>query len=261
MISICCTYYRSLTLANLAAALYSIRQQNFAHVQELIVVDNNTDDEPTAIREVIDALAFPVPVTLDSIKHGDRSRTHAWSTNRAVAFVTTPQVLFTRADYLLDFAAVDRVVAATTSAHQFVIGGYYDLHVEIQSCEQTEWRRRGPTVLRSLGGHEYGHTIIDSGVWFTSRLAFDRVGGLDERLVAYGHAQTHFQHKLYQAGVAFVRLPEVLFYHPRHGYEVPRDLTIAHQQLEAIGVHLTDLWARYDGPDHPHYDAQGVFHG
>lgn len=260
MISICCTYYRSLTLANLAAALYSIRQQNLSHVDELVVLDNNTADPAAEIEHVIDALAFPIPVRFLSCKHGDRARTHTWSTNAAVHAASSPWILFTRADYLLAFDAVDRFAAATSSEDAFVIGGYYDVHVDILACEQTGWRQRGPSVLQSMG-REYGHTIIDAGVWYTSRRVFDLVDGLDERLTVYGHAQTHFQHKLFCAGVEFVRLPEVLFYHPRHAYDVSKDLTLAHQQLQAIGVALPDMWARYDGPDHPRYDEQGVFHG
>lgn len=260
MISICCTYYRSLTLAHLAAALYSIRQQTFAQVAELLVLDNNTDTPIGDLERTIDALAFPVPVRLVSVKHGDPTKTHAWSTNAAVRAASEPWILFTRADYLLAFDAVDRFAAVSTAAAVFVVGGYYDIATDLAACEQTSWRVDGPAALHPLG-REYGHTIIDAGVWYTSRQVFDLVGGLDERLTAYGHAQTHFQHKLYTAGVAFVRLPEILFYHPQHAYEVPRDLTVAHAQLQAIGVSLPDLWARYDGPDHPRYDAQGVFHG
>jgi hypothetical protein len=259
-----------LTLANLAAALFSIRQQNFARVAELVVVDNNTDDPEADIQRLIDACAFPVPVRLLSHKHGDATRTHAWSTNVAVRAAQTPMVLFTRADYLLAVDAVDRFVAATegpaprfaweSGQPVFVVGGYYDLVVDVEACEQFDWRRLGTAVLHPFG-REYSHTVIDSGVWYTSRQAFEQVGGLDERLVAYGHAQTHFQYKLHRAGIACVRLPEILFYHPRHDYEVPRDLTVAQQELQAIGVSLVDLWARYDGPDHPRYDDQGVFHG
>jgi hypothetical protein len=260
MISICCTYYRSLTLANLAAALFSIRQQNFAEVSEIVLVDNNTDDAIENIQACFGSLNFPVPVHLHSYKHEDARKTHSWSTNVAVSHASSPQVLFTRADYLLSFDAVERLVSASTSSDAFVVGGYYDLRADVHACERTDWRRCGPSVLRPFG-REYAHTAIDSGVWFTGRQSFDLVGGLDERLTAYGHAQTLFQYQIVRAGVECVRLPEILFYHPRHEYVAPRDLAVAHQQLKDIGVSLPELWDRYDGPDHPHYDEQGVFHG
>lgn len=260
MITICLTYFVSLTLANLAAALYSVRQQDVSRVAEIVILDNNTSDTPEAIQQIIDALQFPVPVRLVSVKHGDPTKTHAWSTNAAVREAATPWVFFTRADYILSFDALARSAAAATSPRQFVIGGYYDIGVDIQACETTSWRTDGPAVLHRYG-REYGHTIIDSGVWYTSREAFDLVGGLDERLVSYGHAQTHFQHKLFVAGIEFVRLREILFHHPRHAYAFPKDLRTAHAELAAIGVNTADLWERYDGPNHPRYDREGVFHG
>lgn len=260
MIAICCVYYRCLALVNLAASLYSIRQQDLTHVEEIVVLDNNTDDPVERIQAEIDALDFPVPVRLLSCKHGDSSKTHTWSTNTAVRATRAPWVLFTRADYLLAFDAVERFTSEPSSPLMFMVGGYVNVHCDIETCERTEWRRLGPSVLGPLG-REYGHTIIDAGVWYASRQAFDMVDGLDERLTVYGHAQTHFQHKLYLAGVAFVRLPEILFYHPQHGYDAPKDLGLAHKELEAIGVSLPEMWARYDGPNHPHYDDRGVFHG
>jgi GT2 family glycosyltransferase len=75
--------------------------------------------------------------------------------------------------------------------------------------------------------------------------AFKQVGGLCEELTAWGHAQTHFQWKLHQAGVEFVRVPQVLFYHPHHGGE--RDIEVAHEQLKQQGLEIRDLWARYEG--------------
>jgi hypothetical protein len=68
---------------------------------------------------------------------------------------------------------------------------------------------------------------------------------LDESLTVWGHAQTLFQYQLHEKGVEFVRIPEVLFYHPQHS--APRDLNLAHQQLRERGVALDKLWARHDG--------------
>jgi GT2 family glycosyltransferase len=96
-----------------------------------------------------------------------------------------------------------------------------------------------------LGGDIYDHTEVDSGVWAASKETFNLVGGLDESLTAWGHAQTEFQYRLHLAGVEFVRVPEVLFWHPRHGGE--RDLALAHAQLRDRGFEPRDLWKRYHG--------------
>jgi GT2 family glycosyltransferase len=89
------------------------------------------------------------------------------------------------------------------------------------------------------------YTVIDSGVWMARRAAFWHVGGLDEALAAWGHAQTHFQWKLHTSGVEFVRIPEILFYHPLHAAE--RDIALAHEQLRGIGIDIHKMWERYEG--------------
>jgi hypothetical protein len=244
MITICLTHFRSLTLANLAAALYSLRRQNLSGVKEVVIIDNDTLDTRHEIQVMVDALVFPVPVRVLSFKHGDASKTHAWSTNRAVQEVTTPQVFFTRADYILR----EDVLARFTSEarpNDFVTASGYHLGCDVQTCENTGWRTVGAKVLWSMPGVEYDYGIIDTGVWLTSREVFDSVGGLDERLTAWGHAQTHFQHKLFKAGVNFVRIPEVMFYHPAHGGE--KDINLAHSQLRELGGDLKGMWARYHG--------------
>jgi len=100
-------------------------------------------------------------------------------------------------------------------------------------------------LLRSLPGSEGDYTHIDAGVWMMRRDSFDRVHGLDERLSAWGHAQTHFQHKLFQSRVEFYRIPEPLFYHPMHAGD--RDIELAHRQLAEQGLILQEMWARYQG--------------
>ena len=250
MITVCLTYFRGLTLGNLDAALFSVRQQDFSCIKEVFVVDNNTQDSTEEIQGVLDRLAFPVPITLRSYKHNDPLKTHSWSTNVAVREATTPWVFFTRADYLLDFTAVRRCVDVQAE-NRFIVGGYYDIGPDIIRCEQTTWRTDGPKVLRSQGT-EFHHVLIDAGMWMTTRAVFESVGGMDESLHAWGHSQTVFQHRLYQSGVEFVRIPEVLFYHIAHNYESSRDHSVASQQIRDIGLNIKELWARYDGPDHPY---------
>lgn len=214
----------------------------------MIVVDNDTG-EGDRVREIIDELRFPIPVSLKTFRHGDETRTHSWSTNIAVREAQSEWVLFTRADYLLDFGVVTRFVRVVDSKpagwNGFVTGHVFHLQAPIHECERTEWRSAGPSVLQRLPGVEENHTAIDAGVWMARRSAFEEVGGLDERLSAWGHSQTHFQHKLHGIGVEFVRIPEPLFYHPLHA--AVRDIELAHRQLADNGIDLKQMWKRHDG--------------
>lgn len=248
MITICLTYFRSLTLANLRAALYSVRWQDLSRVERIVVVDNNTEDSTREIERVVDELEWPVSVKLLTCKHEDPNRTHSWSTNLAVSRVKTPWVLFTRADYLLDSDIVARfaaVVDQEPSRESFITARGFHLEAGIDVVELTDWRRAGVGELYVLPGALIDYTQIDSGVWMARKATFDRVEGLDESLTAWGHAQTHFQHKVFEAGVEFVQVPEVLFYHPRHS--AMRDLGLAHQQLRDHGIDIKQLWKRYEG--------------
>lgn len=249
IITICFTYFRSLTLANLHAALYSVLRQDFSRVREVIVVDNNTEDFVEDIQSVIDSLRFPIPIRLLSYKHDDPTRAHSWSTNVAVRASQTPWVFFSRADYVLDFGIVAKFLEVVDGKpsdwNGFVTGNVYHLHVTVDECEPTEWRRDGAGALRSLPGVEENYMDIDAGVWALRRDAFDRVGGLDEGLSAWGHSQTHFQHKLFLAGTEFVRIRKPLFFHPFHSAH--RDIELAHRQLRERGVDVKEMWRRYEG--------------
>lgn len=248
-ITICFTYFRSLALVNLQAALYSVAQQDMSQVEAIVIVDNNTEDAIEDIQSAIDAANFSVPVNLISVKHGDPSYTHSWSTNVAVRATYTPWILFTRADYLLTFDALRQMRAVVETKEPlwngFITGNVYHLHVDIGVCEASSWRVTGPLILRDLPGSEESYTVIDTGVWMARRSAFNLVNGMNEKLTAWGHAQTLFQYELHTIGTEFVRIPEVLFYHPQHS--APRDITLAHQQLEDLGVDLWDLWERHEG--------------
>lgn len=246
-VSICFVYFRSLGLSNLEAALYSVRQQkDFACVRELVVIDNNTDDFSP---ELIYNLDFPVPVSLHSHKHGDPLKTHSWSTNAAVRAASASWVFFTRADYLLAFDALEKFTTTVDAKPEewdgFVTSRGCHLDISIGECEQLGWRRRGPQVFTATGT-VYDYTPIDAGVWMARRESFNRVGGLNEQLTAWGHAQTHFQWKLARAGVEFALRDEVLFFHPNHGGA--KDLDLANRQLAEQGVSLQEMWARYSGP-------------
>jgi hypothetical protein len=245
MITICFTYFKSLTLENLRAALYSVRTQDLALASELVIVDNATADSEQDIQAEIDSQHFPIPTRLCSVKHGDPTREQAWSTNLTVR-QGRGWVFYTRADYLLDpsilnkFSAV--VACKPTDWDGFIVSHGCHLGNSIGEVEQTTWRTNGTRVLNGI---VYDYTEVDSGVWMARRETFDRVGGFDERLSSWGHAQTEFQYRMFGAGVEFVRIPETLFYHPAHGGA--KDMDRANQQLATVGTNLKMMWARYHG--------------
>lgn len=247
-ITICFTYFRSLTLANLAAALYSLRQQDLSRVESMLVLDNNTTDSIGRISDEIECLDFPIPVGLIPCKHNDPTKTHSWSTNGVVLQAKTPWVLFTRADYVLDFDLLKKFTDVIDSKPKdwngFVTGNGCHMQIPVEAIELTSWRhtRSGP---RSFTGIDYTYTVIDTGVWMARLKTYEAVEGLDEKLTAWGHAQTHFQWKMHKAGVEFVRIPEVLFWHPAHGGQ--KDIDVAHAQLKDLGLEIQDLWSRYEG--------------
>lgn len=242
MITICFTYFKSLTLANLAAALYSIRRQDLSKVKEIVIIDNDTQDSAHEIRTVANALAFPVPVRVLSFKHGDSLKTHSWSSNKAIDEVTTPWLLFTRADYLLHFDLLKKFAQRTPNWNGFITSNGCHLQSDIGECEKTNWRVDGPGLFHGI---EFDYTVIDTGVWMARKAAVDLAGGFDERLNAWGHSQTEFQYRLHATGVEFVRIPETLFYHPLHS--APRDLSVGNQQLREHGIDIHELWARHLG--------------
>lgn len=251
MISVAFTYFKSLTLANLSAALYSVSRQDLSRVDEIIVVDNDTHDDQSAIQEVIVAQSFsvPVPVRFISTKHGDPTRQQAWSTNFTVSHAHSPWIFYTRADYLLDFNILAKFVSVIGSKpanwQGFIVSHGCHLGSSIEDCEQTNWRMAGPRIFT---GAEFDYTEIDSGVWMATKAAYDNIGGFDERLSAWGHAQTEFQYRMHLSGVEFVRVRETLFFHPFHGGS--RDIDAAHAQLQQIGMdrsQLQKMWERYEG--------------
>lgn len=252
MITVCLVHFRGLTLANLAAALYSVRRQDLSCVKEVVIFDNDSGSSLDEVQELLDVLEFPVPIHLRAVRHGDASKTHAWSTNQAASLAMTPWVLFTRSDYLLHFDLVKRF---TEEAHKraydhiyrwdgFVTSNGCHLQSTIEVCEQMRWREVGPQVFN---GVTFDYTSIDSGVWMMRADTFKHARGLDERLTLWGHAQTEFQHRLFGMGVEFIRIPEVMFWHPHHAYAVPKDLSAANEQLASLGLDLKGMWSRYHG--------------
>jgi hypothetical protein len=239
-ITICMTYFKSLTLDNLAVALASVRQQDLSRVAKLVLVDNDTADTPESISAGVNALNFPMPVKLQSYKHGYATLTHAWSTNAAVQEVDTPFIFFTRADYVLEPSLLAKLTPVVTGkAPCFATSHGSHLPYGVEEYQKRGWQQA------VADGSPFDYTAIDAGVWMLPAYAFRLVGGLDQMLTAWGHAQTEFQHRLHLRGIIFSVVPEVLFVHPWHA--APRDIVVAHAQLTANGIDVRDMWKRYHG--------------
>lgn len=249
-VTVCMTYFQSLSVDNLYASLQSLRGlENLEEIREILLLDNNTGTPEALLQTMVDELRFPISVRLLQFVHGDSERTHAWSTNMVVNYAVSDWIFFTRADYMLDTGILRKFLGVISDRSEdwngFLSGYVYHLHVDVGRVQQMPWREHGIQQLRMLPGNEDRYMSIDAGVWMLRRSAFFGVGGLEERLSAWGHAQTHFQWKLYATGTEFVIIPEVLFYHPLHA--APRDITVAHEQLAAIGVDIRQMWSRYEG--------------
>src|SRR5678815_5550145 len=147
-ISICFVYFRNLTLENLEASLYSLWRQNFQYVREIVVLDNNTEDMSRDILGLVEDWNFRAPVRFFSHKHGDPTKTHAWSTNQAVKHASYPWILFTRADYLLSFDAMAKMVREVEKRGErwngFVTGKGCHVDLDIRKCNASSWRWAGP---------------------------------------------------------------------------------------------------------------------
>ena len=144
MITICLTHFKCLTLKHLSAALHSVRQQDFTHVEKIIIADNDTNVDAEALLATVNALSFPVPVSILRLEHGDPKKTHAYSTNQVVERAQTPWIFFTRADYILHFDALKKIGGATKWG-QFGTSYFKHLHVGIDDVERTAWRTTKPS--------------------------------------------------------------------------------------------------------------------
>ena len=193
-------------------------------------------------------MGFTVPVYFSSFKHRDKTKTHAWSTNAAVERAQTSWVFFTRADYILDWGIVNEFVQIADKKPEdwngFITSYGFHLNHDIGHVNFTNWRHVDE-FPRHLPGVLIDYSKVDTGVWMMPKAGFNAVGGLDERLSAWGHAQTHFQHKLWEAGTEFVVIPKTMFFHPLHSAE--RDLDLANRQIAEIGADLRGMWARHPG--------------
>jgi len=235
-------YFRTTSLAHLDAAWFTVsRLAGLDAVAGAYILDNNTDDAPAEIQQVIDRYPVPFPVTVDYAKHGVSRRTHSWSVNRVLSEVTTPWVFFTRSDFLLDPTCLHTFRQTrdsrlernpqwrglvTSYCHQMG----YDAALSNtdalapHSLPDAPWRLQ-PDGLRGLVGSvpacRFHDADKDAGVWLTSTEVWRTSGGLNEKLVSWGYQQSLWQDALKRHGVEMVQIPDYLFHHQHHA--APRD--------------------------------------
>lgn len=239
-------YFNTLSLDHLDAAWYALSKQRFEGVTAVRFLDNNTPDDKNAIAKVLLRYKMPVPVHIESCKHGDPTRTQSWSVNTSVRSVTTPLVFFTRADYILDFDCLQAFRWEWMQHHPdwrgFVTSYAYHMAYDargdqrtigFRDIEQHDWRTLGAYILRhAVNGWDVTSSDTDAGVWLMRRADWEAVGGENEGLVAWGLQQTVFQQALHDAGVEIAQIPAYLFFHQHHGGTF-RDYDRALAELEA----------------------------
>lgn len=249
MIEIVFVYFRTTTLQHLDNAWYSLSQQDFTDVTAVQFLDNNTPDDPTAIAEVLHRYPIPVPVTLHHAKHGDPTRTHAWSVNEACRLVSAPLMFFTRSDYILAFDCLHKFREGFAQNgpewRGFVTSWCYqmgcddslsntDVYIDLNAKYPT-WRDVGPAIF---DGQEpaarFKHSGEDAGVWMTNPARIIELGGANEKLIAWGFQQSALQRSLrYKLGVEMTMLHDWLFYHQHHA--APRDVDQAMLEYSNYG--------------------------
>jgi hypothetical protein len=235
VIDICFIYFRTLTLDHLDAAWFTLAKQDFAGVQSVIFLDNNTDDDPEAIQAVLDRYPLPVPRILCFEKHGDSRRTQSWSVNRVtMGLARGPLVFLTRADFLLNYDCLAKMRAEYLSRDEARRNVFITSHCHQMGCDaalsnldvlaghsarDAAWRS-DPQGPASLLGVEHANlfqmTHVDAGVWLTPRAPILAAAGLNEKMVAWGYQQQEFQRRLARQGTEMCALPEFLFHHQHH---------------------------------------------
>jgi len=244
-------YFRTLTLDHLDAAWFSLSQQDLSRVGRVLFLDNNTNDAPAHIHQVLDRYPLPVPVAFESDKHGDPHRTHSWSVNHLARTVSAPLFFFTRADYILDADCLHQFYDERIGAEQpsFVTSFAYHMAYDdrgdqridaFRDIEVHRWRERGAAVLLDeVNGWRVDSSHLDAGVWLLDISEFNRAGGLNEQLSAWGYQQTVFQKTLRDQGTPVRCLPQFLYFHQHHA--APRSYDLARAELARHWGTVEDL--------------------
>ena len=247
-VSLCFVFFKTLDLRHLDAAWYSVAQQDFSTVNKVYFLDNDTPEDLFAIQEVLSRYPIPVPLVFCSSKHGQADRTQSWSVNHVCQLAEGPWLFFTRADYILDFRALQRMTFKAKTDESaglkpFVSGHCWQMAYDREAAnlhayvdiEQYGWRERG---MEALLEHPYGfrfhETDQDAGVWCTQKAYMADAGWLNEQLVSWGYQQSVWQRDLRnKAGVTCSAIPDYLFAHQHHW--APRDFVKARSEYAQFG--------------------------
>jgi hypothetical protein len=229
-VDICFVHFRSLNLIHLDAAWYSLSRQGFQGVKSVQFLDNNTDDSPEAIQEVLNRYPIPVPVNVEFSKHGDPSRTQSWSVNHVCRDMAEgPDIFFTRSDYILSFDCLQRFrhfIADQPATQKIFASGWcwqmaydreaknIDANIDI---EQYNWRHLGmEALLQHPYAFRFHETHLDAGVWMTRKKYLEEAGWMNEKLVSWGYQQSTFQRFLERNNVRCLAIQDYLFAHQHH---------------------------------------------
>ena len=259
-IDVCFVFFRSLRIAHLEAALYSLSRQNLTDVRQIRFLDNNTDFTFTDIASVLPKFFRPdgseVPVDFESLKHQDETKTQSWSVNHVCRDMCPDDVFlfFTRADYILDFDCLSAFTEAlaqdgyglrstfvTSWAYHMAYDERGDQRIDaFRDIEVHGWRHKGAQVLLdAVNGWQVQSSHTDAGVWLTHRRVLERAGWMDERLWKSGYQPTEFQKRIRERGTTILEIPRYLFFHQHHA--APRSYDEAKAQLAEAGTSVEEL--------------------
>lgn len=243
MIGIGFVHFRTTTLDHLDAAWFTLARQDFRDVGHVVLLDNNTEDRPADIQQVLDRYPLPVPLVLSFQKHGDPKRTQSWSVNTVAGLVKADWLFFTRTDFLLSYDCLGefaraRMLGSEREGTSFVTSWCHQMGCDAalsntdilaeHSQPNASWRRQrtGPASLVGETPANYFHeTAIDAGVWLAQRELFTTVGPLNEKMVNWGYQQQDWQRRIAAAGRGITVLPRYGFHHQHHF--APRDPAVA----------------------------------
>jgi hypothetical protein len=242
--SVAFVFFRSTDLSHLERAWYSLSQQDFTGVGEVIFYDNNTEFTEEEMVPVLMRHSMPVGVHLRADKHGDPTRTHSWSVNRSCQLATHPLVLFMRSDYLLTRDCLQSLRGEYLRSERpvFVSGHCYQTAYDREAqplppvdLDAYPWRTEGAEILPGyVPGFCFHETDQDAGVWLAAKASMEAAGWMNEKLTAWGYQQSTFQRALRRTGTECVTIPRYLFVHQQHGF-TSRDFVLARQEYDQYG--------------------------
>lgn len=242
-ISLGLIHFKTCSVDNLRLALRSVASQDLSRVAHLMVYNNDSGISLESIAILLDEeFNHRRFVAIAHDTHGDPTKTHPYSVNRAFATLPGPGIFITRSDYIL---SPDAIPMAIEEAERMQAEGLKPFVTGL--CYQSAYDRderaypdygdisgKSFEELLALPGHTFGETDQDAGVFLTLK-EYWRLCPLNEKLSAWGYAQSTWQRQLVnEVGVSMRALQRVLFFHQQHG-EWDRDHGLARAQYNQFG--------------------------